>query len=971
MKLLRLRANRFGPLEGEYAFDPDKVTLIVDRNEAGKSSLLAAVGAALYGLENDRRSHRVITPLERWRPWEGDAYRVELELESDGTRFTIARDFARGTVEVWNDRGQEVTAEFREGKEDYPVGRKLLGLDAEEFEKTAFVRQQDLELVVPGDEKARRGSTLAARLESAADTRASDGTAAEAVQRLEQALRRYHCDVLQFEGTVDVAISRLENKVGILEHDLHNLDQDLKRVARPLAELSEIARQEEAARAQLGQLDAERRAGTLGDLTRQLAADDAARAELHALEAEAGSLASCAHVPPGVEAELREAIAGFTSAERNLDSLATRRQDEQSRERQQLEGELKALESYATLDAADADRAVTLAAGLRRAADDERARRAEVVASRESLEARGSDPGRMESAASRFLGLPEDEQRLLRSQAELSMAFHTQSAQLEDERAASGETLRSVDAQRLARRIPGGFVLALGLAAVTAGGTVLALKGDANIWMGLLIGGGAVAVGGALLLAGASGLRRQEREDALRALADANRRLSVLRQQRAETEVVLTELARRLGLRDAAEMSRAWADYVSSLESSSPLRRAQEKLESLEQGRRALLDEVRALLDRAGGGPADPSHLERVAAGIRHVIAVRQRLAEMEQSWGWIDDERRVVEATAGGLRERAVRILQSAGLTYDPARPWDDHVRELGERDQARVRWALLNAELIPQARRRILAPEARTELERQLETARGEGEPPATGKGAPRPGGRARGAVDIDREAKALHQNLDLLGRKRQDVRVQVDEVCQRVQAERPVTEAERDRTAAALARARRFKRTIERAIAGIQSAATDTHRRWAEFLDQRVAELLSSVGTRVEQLRFGEDLDFSFKLWNGQRVTRGRAVLQLSSGARDQLHLAVRLAIAEFLSKPGQSLPLLVDDVFATSDDDRARAGMRLLIEHFGRRHQILIATCHRARHDVLARLDPELWTTGVHVCDARPLPESAAR
>jgi hypothetical protein len=70
----------FGPLRGEWTLAADRVNLVVDDNESGKSSLLAAITAALYGLEDDRRSHRVLTPLERWRPWAGGEYGVELEL---------------------------------------------------------------------------------------------------------------------------------------------------------------------------------------------------------------------------------------------------------------------------------------------------------------------------------------------------------------------------------------------------------------------------------------------------------------------------------------------------------------------------------------------------------------------------------------------------------------------------------------------------------------------------------------------------------------------------------------------------------------------------------------------------------------------------------------------------------------------------------------------------------------------------
>src|SRR5436309_3212129 len=76
MRLLRLRVVGFGVLQGEYRFAPDRLTLIVDDNERGKSTLLAAIAAALYGLDGDRRTHRMMTPLDRWRPWEGGPYRL-------------------------------------------------------------------------------------------------------------------------------------------------------------------------------------------------------------------------------------------------------------------------------------------------------------------------------------------------------------------------------------------------------------------------------------------------------------------------------------------------------------------------------------------------------------------------------------------------------------------------------------------------------------------------------------------------------------------------------------------------------------------------------------------------------------------------------------------------------------------------------------------------------------------------------
>src|SRR5205085_6505269 len=155
VKIRRIRLDGFGALRGEFAFDPGRVTVLLDDNERGKSTLLAAICAALYGLSNDKRSNKVLTPLERWKPWNGGSYRVEMEIDTGGERLWIKRDFDRETIEVWDEQGQDVTARFREGKDEYPVGHRLLGLDAAEFEKCAFVRQGGLDGGVPNDAKER------------------------------------------------------------------------------------------------------------------------------------------------------------------------------------------------------------------------------------------------------------------------------------------------------------------------------------------------------------------------------------------------------------------------------------------------------------------------------------------------------------------------------------------------------------------------------------------------------------------------------------------------------------------------------------------------------------------------------------------------------------------------------------------------------------------------------------------------
>jgi recombinational DNA repair ATPase RecF len=208
-----------------------------------------------------------------------------------------------------------------------------------------------------------------------------------------------------------------------------------------------------------------------------------------------------------------------------------------------------------------------------------------------------------------------------------------------------------------------------------------------------------------------------------------------------------------------------------------------------------------------------------------------------------------------------------------------------------------------------------------------------------------------------------LDALRDEREALRRGVQNVADRYHADHPGALARLEVVERELRRAQAFRDSVTLAKQTIERVARETHRRWAEFLNQRVTDLLKDVGSSIGRVRFGEDLDFAVSLPGGQQAARGKAVHQLSSGARDQLHLAVRLAISEFLSRGGESLPLLIDDCFATSDDDRTRQGMKLLLDTFSRQHQILFVTCHRARHEAIAALDPTLYDERVHWLELR--------
>ena len=71
----------------------------------------------------------------------------------------------------------------------------------------------------------------------------------------------------------------------------------------------------------------------------------------------------------------------------------------------------------------------------------------------------------------------------------------------------------------------------------------------------------------------------------------------------------------------------------------------------------------------------------------------------------------------------------------------------------------------------------------------------------------------------------------------------------------------------------------------------------------------------------------------------VSQLSGGTREQLYLAVRLALVEQLAQQGVTLPMVLDDVLVNFDHGRTELAVETLLDFANRgQQQLLIFTCH---------------------------------
>ena len=83
-----------------------------------------------------------------------------------------------------------------------------------------------------------------------------------------------------------------------------------------------------------------------------------------------------------------------------------------------------------------------------------------------------------------------------------------------------------------------------------------------------------------------------------------------------------------------------------------------------------------------------------------------------------------------------------------------------------------------------------------------------------------------------------------------------------------------------------------------------------------------------------------------TRPITVQEMSEGTRDQLYLALRLAALELQRASGVGLPVLLDDVLMTSDEERSAATLDALAE-FSNGTQVVVFTHHKHVADLAAK------------------------
>jgi DNA repair exonuclease SbcCD ATPase subunit len=179
MKLRELRIAGFGRISDRaIAFGP-RLNIVVGPNEAGKSTLAAAIVASLYGLARGEK--------DRWRPWASDDYATVLSYEtSDGSSWEVQRSYDRDSkgVRLYDAAGNDVAGKVGNGKSLAP-GEAHLQIPLDVFLQTACIRQGSVAF------DSERADAVSTSLAQALDGGPKEDAAIGAIERLDAALRKH------------------------------------------------------------------------------------------------------------------------------------------------------------------------------------------------------------------------------------------------------------------------------------------------------------------------------------------------------------------------------------------------------------------------------------------------------------------------------------------------------------------------------------------------------------------------------------------------------------------------------------------------------------------------------------------------------------------------------------------------------------------------------------------------------------
>ena len=945
MRLKRLETNGFGCLKGSYEFGSTPSVLIVENNEKGKSTLVAGILAALYGL--DDHGSKDIPEKERFRPVKWNKFDVALWVEVDGKEYRIARDFDSGSVRVWNEKtGRDVTTRFRREDGQPAVGENLLRLSRDGFLKTSLIRQNEIQGLV-------ETADMTEKIEAMIDTLSGDATARQALTLLAEA--RSHCR----NHTVDDEISRLSGTLNRYRAEWDKLQKERSLLDEKAIALLELEHRQHHLEDSLGRIRYDKLLSQQRALEERLSHFEENREHFENLTTELDSLKEAASLPPYHEKEVAAAIEALAALDQQIHWLAEKltaidRRIEKGRE--QVSRQFGSLSSLAPEDHAEI---ISLTESLR---DD-------LSALSEIRRASRTEKRRILQEGYSFQDYPDFRRRigsLTTEERAGALRYHESSGikknqirsrkkdvRMHEQKAEGIERSLERGRRSRTRTVLLGCVFGLMAAMIPVfhdgpyGEMANNLPIDidwvlAQATLGTL---GCLAVLGGVIRGWRSRRTKMDSlEQTLRHLEALVKKLEGMEKQLDGERATIEQLALRTGFRSPDELCEKVEQFERLEERTVHLRSLASRLHGLKtrmaRNRSKLVHHM-----KNAGEKVDSLSWDKMDRFCKRVQAFRKIESESQKA----QEKRKALARTRAQLKgerkhknEEVASMFRTCQISWEGGGP--KALRAFRERLQKFHRAARIREELIPEMRSNQPSEEvyqsAFTTLERVKASLKGMAERYGDSKGGDRRPGETGSEEDTEGETRA---ELERISQERESLGNEVTHFLTRYPTDSMGLQDDLSRAQMALERAKRFDEATKLAIRHLQRIQKELHGRCANFMNKRANSMLSRLAPTCESIEIKPDLSFSMDHTGlGAALDQKHVDGLLSVGTRDQIYLVLRLAISQYLSISGICLPFILDDSLITSDDDRFVGTMNFVVRELSKKHQVIMLTCHEKRH-----------------------------
>jgi|GEM_PF-1621034 uncharacterized protein YhaN len=893
------------------------LNVIYGENEAGKSTLQNFIVAMLYGpFRHDLKQKRYENEVFLKKPWNGGRWGGTIRFRlNNGKIYEVVRDFDKKAVNIYDEFGNDITNGFGRMKNgDSNFAEELLGVDKSIFKDTVFISQNMV------DSLSNRES-LRDRIQAIVSTGSEDISSKFAVEKLEDALNK-----IGTPYALSKPLGSYINKLNELEDELEKSKntfrkileklEELQSLRLKLTELTEVERNLEYAELIVSKNELEEKIKAIEETQKKIdeLMEIIREKEIMEIDEEDFQTAVALNTK---RAELSEQL-------RKLKAKLSEHQEE-----------MRKIESSLPAYADKVSEFIEKLEETYKKLQIEKSSLESVEDQLETLLKDKEDASKTLSELSKFETVSEEKLNEL-LESETRKQYYEEWVQAKKEKIEANKLQIELleKSRRLKRRnsiVLSVLGILIGISPVFGAPTITAL------------------IGGLLIIVSLLHLKSAPKIEEIDNLRNEINNLQKELESKSFQDKS-KELLQKFGVTNKNEFLEKYRKFKSASEKldsiNQDVKRLQKRRDETMTKIMSYIETVKGIFSKIGFEVDDSGEdeskmderIERITSlidmtikDLKSVLEVKKSLESIRSQIARLVEETESIKRNLREIENELSRILNeySVASFEDLKRAYDEYVKarnEISELNKLKTKKSTLLGDKSLEDYKNELE-----ELKQEIERAKGE----STYVGLSN--------EEIKANLKEVRERIIQL---REQIKVNEGRIEILEKSYKPIQEIEEEiaEVKEKVNELKMYREALEIAKETLIEAERDFTKDFVRVLNEKISPVVKIITAKYTDVRVDDDLNVNVRDPEYKRFAKCEC---LSRGAIDQIYFILKVAIAEMLTKDYETLPLILDDVFANYDSQRLENALNFLVE-LAKKYQIIFFTCHKEQADKLGEI-----------------------